>query len=195
MMQHHTIGLLGGSFNPAHAGHAHLSKEALKRLQLDAVWWLVSPRNPLKNRKELAPYDKRLASAQALAASHPRLAVSDFEQRHGLQYSIDTIVALQQAYPRVRFVWLIGADNLMIFHKWRGWARFFHQLPIAVFDRAPFSHAALRSKAALRFKQARLDERDAALLPRLPCPAWTYCFMPRHPLSATELREKGDGLR
>ena len=79
MMQHHTIGLLGGSFNPAHAGHAHLSKEALKRLQLDAVWWLVSPRNPLKNRKELAPYDKRLASAQALAASHPRLAVSDFE--------------------------------------------------------------------------------------------------------------------
>jgi nicotinate-nucleotide adenylyltransferase len=191
---HSTIGLLGGSFNPAHAGHIHLSEEAIKRLKLDAIWWLVSPQNPLKAKKDLAPYEKRLAYARQLVAPHKRINVSDFEEIYGLHYSIDTIAALQQAYPNTRFVWLIGADNLMIFHKWRRWPEFFARVPIAVFDRAPFSHAALRSKAALRFRHARTDESDARLLTSMPAPAWTYCFMPRHSLSATQLRQASQGL-
>ena len=184
-----TIGLLGGSFNPAHAGHVHLSLEAARRLKLDAVWWLVSPQNPLKPKKDMAGYDLRLAHARELAAAHPAIAVSDIEARLGLHYSIDTIAALQQLHPHTRFIWLMGADNLMIFHKWRKWNDFFLSVPIAIFDRAPFSHAALRSKAALRYRSQRLKPREAAGLCHLPAPHWVYCFMPRHPLSATTLRK------
>lgn len=190
MMPHsRTIGLLGGSFNPAHAGHVHLSQEAIRRLKLDAVWWLVSPQNPLKAKKDLAPYDQRLAYAQQITAPLQQIHVSDFEAKHGLQYSIDTIAALQKNYPQLRFVWLMGADNLMNFHQWRQWQTFFERLPIAVFDRAPFSHRALHSKAALRYRQWRVASRHAARLAHYGPRHWVYCFMPRHPLSATALRK------
>lgn len=183
------IGLLGGSFNPAHAGHIHLSTEAKRHLKLDKVIWLVSPQNPLKRKDELAPYDKRLAHAQALTARYPFIEISDYEQQNGLFYSIDTITALQQDFRRTRFVWLMGADNLANFHRWRAWREMFASIPIAIFDRAPFSHAALHQPAALSQARFRIATRTAALLPELHPPAWCYIFMPRHPQSATHLRK------
>lgn len=191
MARYQTIGLLGGSFNPAHEGHLHLSEEAIKRLKLDAVWWLVSPQNPLKQKKDLASYEKRLTHARQLTIHHRRIQICDFEARHHLYYSIDTIAALQCTYPNTRFIWLIGADNLQIFHKWRHWPELFTHLPIAVFDRAPFSHSALRSKAAIRFHLQRLKGRHATRLKQCRLPCWTYCFMPRHAQSATAVRQRG----
>lgn len=184
-----TIGLLGGSFNPAHEGHVRVTLEALRRLKLDAAWWLVSPHNPLKNKKDLANYATRLTAAKQITKPYPHIQISDFESQHQLQYSVDTVAALQQQYPSTRFVWLMGADNLSSFHKWHKWYGFFTHLPIAVFDRAPFSHTSLRSMAAIRYRPYRLDESDAALLPYLDAPAWVYCHMRRHPTSSTKLRK------
>jgi nicotinate-nucleotide adenylyltransferase len=143
-----TIGLLGGSFNPAHEGHLYISRYALKKLKLDEIWWLVSPQNPLKSSDEMAPFASRFASAKHMAKNR-RIHVSDFEQKTGTRYSIDTIKALQKRYPRVQFVWLMGADNLAQFHHWRRWREIFSRLPVVVFDRTPFSHSAMRSPAAL----------------------------------------------
>lgn len=185
-----TIGLLGGSFNPAHAGHIHLSQQAIKRLRLDAVWWLVSPHNPLKAKSDLAKYETRIAHARDLTANHRNITVSDFEAQHNFHYSIDTITALQKTYPRMRFIWLMGADNLASFHKWRNWEAMFKSIPIAVFDRSPYQLSALSSKAAQRFRNNRLDERDGMKLASEDAPSWAYFTMPRHPQSATNLRKK-----
>lgn len=182
------IGLLGGSFNPAHAGHVHLSREALKRLKLDAVWWLVSPHNPLKSKSDLADYSTRLAHAKQVASHHPHIEVSDIEATQHLYYTIDTVAALQQQHPTIRFVWLMGADNLAQFSRWKSWEKLFERIPIAVFDRAPFSYTALGSKAAIRYRHFRLSERNAALLAHTPAPCWVYGFMARNTLSATQLR-------
>lgn len=188
MKKKRSIGLLGGSFNPAHAGHLHLSHEAFKRLKLDAVWWLVSPQNPLKAKNDMADYDTRLAFAKQLAAPHPYITVSDIEAERSLYYTIDTVAALQQAYPDIQFVWLMGADNLAQFTRWKSWQTLFERIPIAVFDRAPFSYSALSSKAAIRYRRFRLSERNASLLAHTPAPCWLYGFMPRHALSSTQLR-------
>ena len=187
--KHQKIGLLGGSFNPAHEGHVHVSLEAIRRLQLDEVWWLVSPHNPLKEKSDLAAYEKRFEHACEITEAYKQITVSDFEAKHQLHYSVDTVAALQRRFRNTQFVWLMGADNLQIFHRWRNWQVFFKQIPIAVFDRSPFAYGALHSQAALHFKSKRLDENDAALLAGTAPPAWTFCFMPRHPLSATHLRK------
>lgn len=184
------IGLLGGSFNPAHAGHFHLSLHALKALGLNEIWWLVSPQNPLKSPKELAAYQTRYDHAETLTAKHPQIKTSAFEAERQLRYSIDTITDIQQAHSRTQFVWLMGADNLASFHHWYQWQQMFASIPIAIFDRAPYSLSALNSKAAKRFSKNRVDERDAKLLPTLNSPAWSYITMPRHPQSATDLRKK-----
>ncbi|MCI5049869.1 MAG: nicotinate (nicotinamide) nucleotide adenylyltransferase [Rickettsiales bacterium] len=184
-----TVGLLGGSFNPAHEGHLHLSLEAIKRLELDEVWWLVSPQNPHNKKSDLAPYDQRIESAMRITEASPKIRISDFEAQQQLYFSIDTVTSLQQRHPEHQFIWLMGADNLHIFHKWHHWQQFFESLPIAIFDRAPFSHACLRQVAAQRYKHARYDEADARLLKNVKSPAWVYCFMQRHPLSATALRK------
>jgi nicotinate-nucleotide adenylyltransferase len=181
------IGLLGGSFNPAHAGHLHISLEALKRLELDEIWWLVSPQNPLKHASDLADYAIRLASAQAMA-NHPRIRVLDVEARQGLYYTIDTIRFLTAHY-RHRFVWLMGADNLAGFHRWRQWRTIAEKLPIAVLDRAPYGLRALHGRFATRLKASRLRAADAALLPDAAAPRWVYLTIPRHPLSASFLRK------
>ena len=183
------IGLLGGSFNPAHEGHIHLSKEAMRSLQLDHILWLLTPQNPLKQKSDLADYDTRMSHAQTLTAPYPFITVSDFEKQHGLHYSIDTISALQQTYRRARFVWLMGADNLASFHRWHRWRDFFATIPMAIFDRAPFSHAALRQPAALSHAPFRIATKASPILADAVPPAWCYLFMPRHPLSATELRK------
>ncbi|MBN66014.1 MAG: nicotinic acid mononucleotide adenylyltransferase [Rickettsiales bacterium] len=183
------IGLLGGSFNPAHAGHVHLSQQALKHLQLDAVWWLVSPQNPLKSDEGMAPFDERLQHAEQLIAGDARIQTSDFEAVHGLQYTCDTLPALQDAYPQHHFVWLMGADNLVHFHRWRAWESILQTMPVAVFDRAPFSHAALQSKMAIKYRAAQAGPKELSALASCDAPAWAYIRMPRCDLSATELRK------
>ncbi|MFZ4125353.1 MAG: nicotinate-nucleotide adenylyltransferase [Rickettsiales bacterium] len=181
------IGLLGGSFNPAHEGHLHITLEAIKRLGLDEVWWLVSPHNPLKKKTDLAEYEARFVSARAIA-NHPRIKVLDIEARNALYYSIDTIRFLQKHARGTQFVWLMGADNLQHFHRWRAWREIFARLPIAIIDRAPYAFSALHSLAALRYRHKRVT--NSRLLLRVKTlPAWAYISIPRHPQSATALRK------
>ena len=188
MLESRRIGLLGGSFNPAHEGHLHISLEALKRLGLDEIWWLVSPRNPLKKSDDLADYATRLCTARDIA-HHPRIRILDLEQKHGLRYTIDTIRFLKNRHPATQFVWLMGADNLAGFHRWRHWRQIAQLVPIAVLDRAPFALHALHGRFALRFAPYRLPTRSGATLASTPAPAWIYLTIPRHPLSATHLRK------
>ncbi len=182
------IGLLGGSFNPAHLGHLHISLEALKRLKLDEIWWLVSPQNPLKKAGDLADYATRFQHAAALA-DHPRIRVLDLEAKHGLYYTIDSLRFLQARHPRHRFVWLMGADNLAGFHRWREWREIAANVPIAVLDRAPYGLRALAGRFARSFAAFRLNARDAAGIATAQTPCWSYISIPRHPLSATYLRK------
>jgi len=182
------VGLHGGSFNPAHAGHLHISLHALKRLKLDEIWWLVSPQNPLKKAHDLANYATRLAHARALA-QYPRIRVLDIEAQHQLYYTIDSLRFLQAQYPRHRFVWLMGADNLAQFHRWKAWREIARRVPIAVLDRAPYGLRALHARFATCFAHARLTANAAALLPDVRTLCWTYLTIPRHPLSASYLRK------
>ena len=182
------IGLLGGSFNPAHAGHLHISLEALKRLKLDEIWWLVSPKNPLKKADDLADYALRLSFARA-TTQHPRIRVLDVEQRHQLFYTIDSIRFLQSHHRDCRFVWLMGADNLAGFHRWKHWRAIAARLPIAILDRAPFGMKALHARFALTYAPHRLCAAAAVRLASCAAPQWTYLSIPRHPLSATYLRK------
>jgi nicotinate-nucleotide adenylyltransferase len=184
------IGLLGGSFNPAHDGHVHISLLALRLLRLDAVWWLVSPQNPLKPAADMAPFAERLSGAERVARGHAGIRVTDIEARLGTRYSVDTLEALVRAFPAARFVWLIGADNLVQLPRWRRWTRIFELVPVAVFDRAPYSFVALAGMAAKRFRRRRMRQRDAGRLAESAPPAWVYIRMRLHPASATALRAR-----
>ncbi|WP_083900921.1 nicotinate-nucleotide adenylyltransferase [Azospirillum sp. B4] len=184
------IGILGGSFNPAHAGHRHVSQWMLRRLNLDQVWWLVSPQNPLKQARGMATLDARLDAARAMAQD-PRILVTDLETQLGTRYTVDTLAALRRRYPRTRFVWIMGADNLLQIPRWRGWAQIMGRVPVAVFPRRPYSLKALVGKAARRYLRNRVPPRDAGGLPARPAPAWTFLDGPLHPASATEIRRKG----
>lgn len=182
------IGLLGGSFNPAHSGHLAISLEAIKQLRLDQVWWLVAPQNPLKDEAEMAGFNERMASAQALAAGHPALVVTDLEQKLATRYSIDTVRWLKRRC-RARFVWLIGADNLAQLPYWRGWRQLVELVPIAVVDREPYSYRALAGRMARRYAARRAAERDAPRLAESPPPAWVYLRLRRQKASSTAIRE------
>ena len=188
------IGLLGGSFNPAHAGHRHISLEALKRLRLDRVWWLVSPQNPLKTADGMAPLAARKAAAAAVA-DHPRIIVSAPEAALGTRYTLDTILALKQRFPAADFVWLMGADNLRQMPCWRGWQRLFREVPIAVFARAPYHSNAASGMAARRFARTRLRPERAALLAGGRAPLWCYLPVRRHPASATAIRSRRSSMQ
>lgn len=188
-LDNQTVGLLGGSFNPAHAGHLHLSLEALKRLKLDRILWLVSPQNPLKSKSELADYQSRLKMAKAITRNHPQIIVSDLESVIESDYSLETIRYMLSHYPRSRFVWLMGADNLQHMHRWHRWQEITQLIPMAIFDRAPFSHAALRAPAALTYQKQRLKPSALPKLAQTLPPAWSYVFMQRHGESATNLRK------
>lgn len=183
------IGLLGGSFNPAHEGHRDISIEALKRLQLDAVWWLVSPGNPLKDGGDYvyAPYEERMAAARRVA-NHPRLIVSNFEERKGLQYTVDTIEALAELWPQIHFAWLMGADSLAGFHRWKDWRRIASLVPIAVFNRPGHEEAALASEAAKDLALFRVPSGRAAEIVGADPPVWTFIEDTRNPVSATAIR-------
>lgn len=179
--------MLGGSFNPAHDGHRHLSLEALRKLKLDAVWWLVSPQNPLKPRAGMAPLKTRLATA-AKVASHPRIHVTDIETELGTVYTASTLKALKRLFPRARFVWLMGADNLEQLHRWDHWQQIFHTVPIAVFARPTYSLGALSGRAAHRFDRYRVKERSAGRLAQGNPPRWVFLHTRLHPASATVIR-------
>lgn len=180
-----TIGLLGGSFNPAHAGHVHISREAKKALGLDGIWWLVSPQNPLKPSKGMASFEARFAKAQEVAANCPFIQVSDFEQQHGMRYTSETLHALKRAYPYIRFVWLMGADNLAQIHRWHHWREIFSQGHVAVYDRKPHTFKALNGKAAKTLAKQRVPARQLTATTQ---PAWCFIHGVCHPLSATFMR-------
>ncbi len=184
-----TIGLLGGSFDPPHAGHVHITREALKRFQLDQVWWLVSPGNPLKPNCP-APMERRMAAARALV-DHPRVKISDFETQVGTHATADTLAALMSRYPAHRFVWLMGADNLAQFHRWQRWQWIMENIPIGVLARPGDRILARTSVAANRYERYRLRGREAALLARSPAPTWCFINVPMVNLSSTAIRAQG----
>ncbi len=181
------IGLLGGSFNPAHAGHRHISRLALARLGLDQVWWLVSPQNPLKPSVGMAGLEDRLRAAER-AAAHHRIVPTAIEARLGTRFTAETLARLTQTYARARFVWLMGADNLIQIPKWRKWTQIFHTLPVAVFDRRSYSFNSVSGVAATRFAHRRVPEWEAATLIGRTPPAWVFLHIPRHPASSTAIR-------
>jgi nicotinate-nucleotide adenylyltransferase len=183
------IGLFGGSFNPPHEAHRAVSLLALKKLGLDRVWWLVTPGNPLKDTSALPPLEERIAQAKALA-DHPRIDVTGFEAVIGTKYTADTIAWLLRECPGVRFVWIMGADNLKSFHRWKNWRQIFMTVPIAVVDRGGLSLTATSGPAAHAFARARLPEMQARLLAGHEPPAWVYLHGVKSALSSTALRKK-----
>lgn len=182
------VGLFGGSFNPPHQGHLLVSEIALKRLKLDQLWWIVTPGNPLKDARALAPLADRLAASEALVRD-PRIKVTAFEARHGTRYTADMLALVKTRNPGVRFVWIMGADNLRDFHRWQDWRGIAMTFPIAVIDRPGATLSFLSAKLAKTFDYARRDETDAPRLARMQAPAWTFIHGPRSPLSSTELRK------
>ena len=187
------IGLLGGSFDPPHAGHVHITREALKRFGLDRVWWLVSPGNPLK-REGPAPLARRMTAARA-AMVHPRVTVTDIEARIGTRYTAETLAALRVLYPGVRFVWLMGADNLAQFHRWERWEEIMATVPIGVIARPGDRAAARMAKASERFWAARVPEAASRLLPGRTPPAWCFVNVPMVDLSSSAIRARGGWVR
>ena len=181
------VGLLGGSFNPAHDGHRHVADLARLHLRLDEVWLLVSPGNPLKDGTAMAPLAKRLASARRLVDGR-RLIATDIERHLGTRYTIDTLRALRRRFPRTRFVWLMGADNLAQLPRWRRWHAIATTMGFAVLPRPSYNHAALAGRAARRLCHARHPARAASVLARLAPPAWMFLPALQHPASATALR-------
>lgn len=183
------VGLLGGSFNPAHEGHLAISLEACKRLNLDQIWWLVSPQNPLKSSHDMADLPTRMASARKIVAAHPRIVVTDLERTFATTYTVDTVKRLKRS-EKCDFVWLIGADNLLQLPKWRNWRELLNLVPIAVFDREPYSYRALAGQVAHAYAPCRLEPRFAADLAGTEPPAWVYFRLRRHRISSTMIRRR-----
>lgn len=181
------VGLFGGSFNPPHHGHLHVSETALVRGQLDQVWWLVTPGNPLKDHSELAPLAERVRACRDLIEDR-RIKVTAFEARYDLNYTEETLRLVRQHHSRVNFVWIMGADNLASFHKWQNWRNIAAMMPIMVVDR-PGSTLSYRSaQAAIALSRYRVDESDSELLADIRPPAWTFLHGPRSSLSSTAIR-------
>jgi len=184
-----SVGLLGGSFDPAHAGHVHITHEALRRFGLDRLWWLVTPGNPLKARGP-APLADRMARARALMR-HPRVTVTDIEARLGTRATADTVNALRAAYPGVRFVWLMGADNLAQFHRWQNWEHIMESVPLGVLARPGQRISARVSPAARIYRRYRLPAQASHLLARAEAPAWCFVNVPMVDVSSTAIRASG----
>ncbi len=185
------IGLLGGSFNPAHEGHRLISLIALKRLKLDRIWWIATPGNPLKDNKALPSQALRMVEAQKIA-HHPRIIITGFESQIGTRYTYDTIAYLKRHCPQVRFIWLMGADNLSQFHQWQNWRDIAHAMPIAVIDRPSSTLRATSSRAAIYLQKYRMSEREAGILANRKAPAWIFLHGLRSNLSSTVLRKNAN---
>jgi nicotinate-nucleotide adenylyltransferase len=187
--QGQAVGLLGGSFDPAHEGHVRISEEAMRRLRLDWVWWLVSPGNPLKVRGPAA-IPRRVAAARALIRN-PRIKVTDVEARLGTRFTAETLARVRARHPGVRFVWIMGSDNLAQFHRWRRWRGIMAAVPVCVVARPGAKLSSRFAPAARRFRAAQLNERDARALPAAPAPAWVVLNLPLLPHSSSEIRARG----
>lgn len=187
------IGVLGGSFNPAHEGHLHVARTALARLRLDQVWLLVSPGNPLKPAAGMAGLPARLASAAAIADGR-RLIATDLERALGTRFAVDTMRALRRRFPRARFVWLMGADNLAQMPRWRRWRALARETPFAVLPRPSYRGPALAGQAARTLARGRRPAREAAILAGLAPPAWVFLPAREHAQSATALRRAQEAV-
>ncbi|WP_437342696.1 nicotinate-nucleotide adenylyltransferase [Ruegeria arenilitoris] len=183
------VGLFGGSFDPPHQGHVHVTLEAMKAFGLDRVWWLVSPGNPLKSRGP-APIDQRVEAARSIM-QHPKVEVTDIEDLTGTRATADTLAALRRLYPQVRFVWLMGADNLSQFHKWKDWRLIMDTVPVGVVARPGDRISARMSPAARVYGKYRIDGTARHLLGRADAPAWCFVNVPMVDVSSTQIRSKG----
>lgn len=183
------IGLLGGSFDPAHAGHAHITREAMKRFGLDHVWWLISPGNPLKTNGP-APLERRMEHARKVM-DHPRVKLTDLEARLGTRYTAQTLAALITLYPGVRFVWLMGADNLAQLHKWQDWRWIMDTVPIGVLARPGDRISARMSPAARLYGADRIKAYESQTLGQADAPAWSFVNVPMSPHSSSAIRASG----
>lgn len=184
------IGLFGGSFNPIHAGHVLVMEETLRRLELDALWVLVTPGNPLKSHEDLQPLSERVEAARA-AIANPRIRVTGFEAQKNFRYTWQTTRFLAQTMPDRHFVWIMGADSLAGFHRWERWQDIAATLPIAVYARPGSSRRALASRAAITLAHAQIDQEDAPILAGLAAPAWVYLHGRQSSLSSSAIRAAG----
>ncbi|OAN49204.1 nicotinic acid mononucleotide adenylyltransferase [Paramagnetospirillum marisnigri] len=185
------VGLLGGSFNPAHDGHRHIAESGLRLLGLDEVWLMVSPQNPLKSVADMAPLAERLESARTIAAAgNRRIRATSIETALGTRFTVDTMAALGRRFRRSRFVWLMGADNLVQLDRWARWPRLFQSVPVAVFARGAYSARTLASKSAHRFRRFRAASALARGLASKQPPAWVFLHIRRHPASSTAIRAR-----
>ena len=185
-MTSRVVGLLGGSFDPAHAGHVDITRTALRRFALDQLWWLVSPGNPLKQHGP-APMQDRIAAARDLITD-PRVKVSSVEADLGTRYTAETLAALAARYPKTRFIWLMGADNLMQFDQWQDWQSIISTTPLGILARPGNRLAPLKARAARIYRWARLPAAQSRLLGHYQAPCWCYVDMPMVDLSSTALR-------
>jgi nicotinate-nucleotide adenylyltransferase len=182
------IGLFGGSFNPAHAGHRMVALYAIKRLKLDWVWWLVSPQNPLKDTKETGEYSARFAHTKRVA-NHPRFKVTDLEKQIHSRNTAQTLSALKQAMTKAHFVWIMGADSFADLDRWHDWNHIVETLPIAVLARPGYSVRALGGQAAIRYRNHRISNEQSGLLATRKSPAWVFISMPLRSESSTAIRQ------
>ena len=181
------IGLFGGSFNPAHEGHLAVSNAAMNRLDLDWVWWLISPQNPLKNPSETSDFRQRMKIAQRFT-HHPRLKVTGLEHSLATRTTLQTLKVMAPLLKRARFVWIMGADSFSQLHLWNNWQEIPQILPLAVFDRPGWTKKALASPAAFKLRAHRLPFAQASRLAGSRCPAWSFISMPQRHENSTLLR-------
>ncbi|KEJ89127.1 nicotinate-nucleotide adenylyltransferase [Sulfitobacter donghicola] len=186
------IGLLGGSFDPAHAGHAHITREALKRFGLDQVWWLVSPGNPLKEHGPAALADRIKHAGRVMR--HPKVKITGIENRLGTRFTAETLRGLQRLYPQQRFVWLMGADNLAQFHRWQDWQDIANRVPLGILARPGQRMSARMSRAASLYAPYRIAGRNSQLLAHADAPAWCFVNVPMMDVSSSEIRAAGNWL-
>ncbi|MDG2187542.1 MAG: nicotinate (nicotinamide) nucleotide adenylyltransferase [Hyphomicrobiales bacterium] len=183
------IGILGGSFNPSHDGHIKISEAALKKLNLDIIWWVVSPRNPLKKYDVLFDFKKRTSSAKNKLKTS-KIIINDIEQRTGTIYTIGTIEYLKKKYPNTKFIWIMGADNLRYFHLWMEWEKIIKEIPIAIIDRPSSSLDVSSTIFANKYKKYRIDENDASYIINSKKPCWIFLHNKLNFNSSTEIRKK-----
>ena len=181
------IGIFGGSFNPPHSGHWLVASTVMKRLDLDQIWWLVTPGNPLKDHADLAPLEMRLHLTSAVA-DHPKMKVTAFEEVLGTPYTAQTIARLKVLRPSLRIIWIMGADNLAGFHKWQDWRSLVGTVPVAIVNRPGSSLSPMSAPMAKAYENYRLPEEMAALLPDMEPPAWTFLHAPLDASSSSKMR-------
>ncbi len=184
-----SVGILGGSFNPAHTGHLHIVEEALKYLRLDAVWLMVSPQNPLKSKDDMYSFEQRFESAQNIAKNNPKIFVSDIETKLNSCYTAETLSIIKYYCKKTNFIWLMGMDNLQQIHKWENWQHIFNLMPIAVIDRPPATLSVRNCPAKMTFNQYKIPISSSFELKNMMAPAWCILPIPLSPISATDIRK------